>query len=453
MKRIIWGCFVLLAIAAGQARAGDLDSLKQACGNHRPSGRPGEHWLETCIIDFFTLEPVHPAANSIAPITGTGFGLGLDRIFRRDNVEYLPVGRALVSTDGSILFKGSLSIGFPDFLHPNAGTAAGDDDYQNWTLRGNTQAMNGRDIDAKPALLLHAERMDLMHQHFYGVGDSTTQSQLAIYRMRQTSGGAGFTVPLAKVLFAGISADYIETDIKGASATGRPSITSVYTESTAAGLTHQPGIFRVQPSARLVWKPVLLDFIELRSSYGFYHATGNTGYSFRQFAGSLSARYKIRFSREHTGSHYSAFKNAICTPLPAKECSAGSISARLFAVTSNTSGANTVPFYLQPTLGGTNLQGEDTMRGFRDYRFRAPNVVGMQTEFDHHIWGPIGVLGFYDVGRVATRTSDLGFSGFHHAIGTGFYVSAANIIVFRVSVGFGTGEGVRPNPKAGGALF
>jgi hypothetical protein len=51
----------------------DLYDVKQACGDHRPSGRPGEHWLETCIIDFFTLQPVHPAVNSIATITGTGF--------------------------------------------------------------------------------------------------------------------------------------------------------------------------------------------------------------------------------------------------------------------------------------------------------------------------------------------------------------------------------------------
>jgi hypothetical protein len=77
----------------------------------------------------------------------------------------------------------------------------------------------------------------------------------------------------------------------------------------------------------------------------------------------------------------------------------------------------------------------------------------LQAEFSHQVWGPFGVLGFYDAGRVGLKTSDLQFSHFHHAIGVGMYVSAANIVVFRVSVGFGTHEGILVNPKAASGLF
>ena len=38
----------------------------------------------------------------------------------------------------------------------------------------------------------------------------------------------------------------------------------------------------------------------------------------------------------------------------------------------------------------------------------AQNLMGFQAELRHQVWGPLGLFGFYDVGRVAMRTSDLG---------------------------------------------
>lgn len=436
--------------------AADWNDLKQACGRRVASGRLQEHWLETCIIDFFTLEPLHPAFNSIAPITGTGFGLGIDRITRMNRIELLPSARALVSTDGSLLFKGSLVIGMPGYS-PAAGPTTGGSTDTNDTSKSNIRAMakmtDHPNIDAKASITLHAEHFDLMHQYFYGEGNATSQSQLAVYRLQQTSGGVAAADPLTNWASVGISADYLQPTILGATSTGRPSITSSYTEAGAPGLTRQPGFSRVQPSVRLLFKPVFAEFIELRSAYAFYHATNGAPYSFRQFSGTLAADHKIRIQRKHTASHYNAFENAICTGLPAKECTPGDISAKLFATTSQTSGASTVPFYFQPTLGGADFQGGDTLRGYRDYRFRAPNIIGLETQFTHQVWGPIGAFGFYDVGRVALKASDLGFDHFHHAIGVGMYVSAASIIVFRVSVGFGTHEGILANPKAATGLF
>ena len=45
------------------------------------------------------------------------------------------------------------------------------------------------------------------------------------------------------------------------------------------------------------------------------------------------------------------------------------IAARLFVSTSDTDAGETMPFYLMPTLGGN-----DTLRGFREYRFRGPHA-------------------------------------------------------------------------------
>ena len=46
------------------------------------------------------------------------------------------------------------------------------------------------------------------------------------------------------------------------------------------------------------------------------------------------------------------------------------IAARLFVSTSDTNAGQTMPFYFMPTLGGN-----DTLRGFREYRFRGPHAI------------------------------------------------------------------------------
>jgi hypothetical protein len=38
-----------------------------------------------------------------------------------------------------------------------------------------------------------------------------------------------------------------------------------------------------------------------------------------------------------------------------------------------------VPFYYQPTLGGTDIEGVDTLRGLVDYRLRASNRILLQS--------------------------------------------------------------------------
>ncbi len=43
---------------------------------------------------------------------------------------------------------------------------------------------------------------------------------------------------------------------------------------------------------------------------------------------------------------------------------------RVLASTSDRESGRQVPFYLMPTLGG-----HDSLRGFRDYRFRGPHAV------------------------------------------------------------------------------
>ena len=51
-----------------------------------------------------------------------------------------------------------------------------------------------------------------------------------------------------------------------------------------------------------------------------------------------------------------------------------------------------------PTLGGN-----DTLRGFRNYRFRGPHALLLQAEYRWELWSGLDGALFYDAGKVALR--------------------------------------------------
>lgn len=135
-----------------------------------------------------------------------------------------------------------------------------------------------------------------------------------------------------------------------------------------------------------------------------------------------------------------------------RECSLGTILLHGLLTASYASNENAIPFFLQPTLGGTDILGNDTLRGLVDYRLRAPNRVLMQAELDKDIYSPVGIMVFYDTGKVALTPGDLSLSQLRHDIGVGLYLKANNKILIRAYIGFGTGEGSKMNYKWPSAL-
>jgi hypothetical protein len=111
---------------------------------------------------------------------------------------------------------------------------------------------------------------------------------------------------------------------------------------------------------------------------------------------------------------------------------------------SDTSRGNVVPFFMQETLGGSNVNGEPTLRGFADYRFRARDLTLIQVEYDHRVWGPLGLLAFYDTGQAANAASDLSLAKMRNTFGFGTSFWFGNKPWFKIYVGLGSGEGAHP---------
>lgn len=108
------------------------------------------------------------------------------------------------------------------------------------------------------------------------------------------------------------------------------------------------------------------------------------------------------------------------------------------AKVSTTSGENasTVPFFLLPFLGGN-----ETLRGFRAYRFRGPHSILLQAEYRWEIWSAFEAALFADAGKVAMERSDLNLKSLESDYGIGFRFNTDNGVVMRVDAAFGSKDG------------
>jgi outer membrane protein assembly factor BamA len=105
------------------------------------------------------------------------------------------------------------------------------------------------------------------------------------------------------------------------------------------------------------------------------------------------------------------------------------------------------PFFLMPTLGGN-----DTLRGFRDYRFRAPHALLLQAEYRYEIWSGLDGALFYDAGQVALDRSDFRMKNMERDYGFGFRFNTDNGIVLRVDAAFGSADGKHLHIVFGGVF-
>jgi len=346
---------------------------------------------EACLTDFFTARPVHVTVKSIVP--GGGFGVG--PTFNQD----LNSGR----------WQNHLNI---------TGVATFRQFWETDALFTATHTRFGANNSARDRFRvnLYAHARDLPVMPYYGIGPNVTQQNLTDYRDREVKAGADLINPFSAWFAAGGTLEAIWPDIGGVTNRDVRSIEAAFNESTAPGLVSQPAFMHYEVFAEPRHTRGPFEFT-YRVGYNFYQDTQSGHYSFR--------RFKVEGTHTfHPEKRDDSFLT-IHTRLTISDANAG----------------NVVPFYFQETLGGSDIDGQPTLRGFRDYRFRAPDNVLIQVQYDRRVWGPLGLVGFYDTGEVANRAGDLSLADMRHSFGFGVSIWAGNRAVFRALAGLGSGEG------------
>ena len=388
----------LLLFATAAAYAASMDEFKRDCNAFKAS--PEVKPFFGCASDLFTLEPIHPIVRSIVPGGGTGVGANYT-LDRPGNWRRIFTVTGAISLRNFWIAETKLTLRHPKFGDWNT-AEAGDAFATHFYLRA-------RGLPRMP---------------FYGIGPHTSRANLVDFSERDVFIGGDAVNPLSSWLRVGGALEGIVPDITGLSSPTVRSIDRYFTEATAPGLLRQPKFIHSEISVT-PHHAYPLEF-NYHIGYNFFHDTEGGHYSFQRFRADL--RHQIYFTR--------------AAAQPKRDN--GVLEIRGLLSMSGKSAGSAIPFYLQETLGGSDINGDPTLRGFVDYRFRAPNLVLIQTQYERRVKGYLGVLAFYDTGQVANTRSDLSLANMRHSYGFGVNVWVESKVVFRAYVGLGSGEGVHP---------
>jgi hypothetical protein len=258
-----------------------------------------------------------------------------------------------------------------------------------------------------------AAHRDYPSEDFFGIGPDSARANQTSYAIRSDLFGGRAGVRPVGIVLAGGGLEYLNPRLGPGEDSRVPSIEQVFDPASAPGLGESVDYlhtmafvevdYRQPTNARKGgWYRFDLSHFDDRTTGRYSVTRFNT--DLRQFIGFLAGRRVI--------------------------------ATRLFVSTSETGPGEVMPFYAMPTLGGN-----DTLRGFREYRFRGPHAILGQAEYRWEIWSGLDGALFYDAGKVADRRADLNFKDLESDYGFGFRFNTDNAIIFRVDAGFGSSDG------------
>jgi len=125
-------------------------------------------------------------------------------------------------------------------------------------------------------------------------------------------------------------------------------------------------------------------------------------------------------------------------------CDFGTLDFKSHLVTTTADANSVIPFYMLPTLGGQDIDSRISLRGFENYRFRAPDTMFVQAEYSLPVYDPFALLLFYDAGNVGNTLGDLSFAHLRQDAGVGVNVRIMRMTVLQAYFAGGRGGGLHP---------
>ena len=231
------------------------------------------------------------------------------------------------------------------------------------------------------------------------------------YGIRWTDIGARGSVRIIRGLRLGADVGYFVPAVRHGRDANVQSIAQLFSDTTAPGLARQPdfehhSVFAVIDSRDAEGFPRRGGLY--RGAYAIWNDQSFGEYNFRRF--------------DITGAQFFS--------LPTRSV----LALRLALSYTNNEPGDRVPFYLLPYVGGG-----DTVRSFREFRFRDENAGVFNVELRHKIHSMAYVAGFVDFGKVAQDWEDITPTDVKKAYGIGLRAGTDAKTYFRVDVAHGDG--------------
>jgi len=254
-----------------------------------------------------------------------------------------------------------------------------------------------------------AARRDYRSLEFYGMGIDSSRRNRSDYRLEDTSVDATAAFWVARHVRVGGSFGGLWTDIRRGNDSELPGTETLFDDSSAPGLFSQANFLR----------PGLFGQVDYRDD----PAGPKSG-------GSYVAQYTLYDDRSLGQFGFHRWDVDVQQYIPFFNRSRR-IALRARMTMTDAKAGQRVPFFLQPSVGGS-----DDLRGFRPYRFTGPNAVVYNAEYRWEIFSGLDGALFVDAGKVMSRAGHLAFSDMEVSPGFGFRFNARNRTFMRVDVGF-----------------
>ena len=267
-----------------------------------------------------------------------------------------------------------------------------------------------------PRLAGRRLRFDLIASHndspsipYYGPGPNTQKSGRTNFRREDTVFAALLGARLHPRHFsAGITSGVNLVNVGPGTNRNYASTEATYTPAQTPGILEQANFFHLGPFLQIDFRDRKNDphrGINLVTRY-LYLNDNLDRYSFRRVEGAFEG--------------YIPFLNEKRV-----------IALRARTELSYANAGSRVPFYMQPTLGGS-----DDLRGFRPFRFYDDNVLLLNAEYRWEVAPALDMALFADAGRVFARPGQISLGDLEKSGGFGLRFKNREAVVFRTDAGF-----------------
>ena len=258
-------------------------------------------------------------------------------------------------------------------------------------------------------LRFHAVNHNYPELQYYGPGPDSMKTGRSNYRLQDTAVDGDVGVRLTRHLSLVGGTGYVMNDI------GPGASTRLISTEQQFGPSQAPGIDR--PADFLRYGGYLQ--FDYRDRPGGPRRGGNYTLQFNRFADRTLGRHDFNRLDLELQQYIPVLNERQVIALRARTTLTG------------TQQGQSVPFYMQPILGGS-----ESLRGYRPYRFRDNNLLLLNVEYRYEIFSGLDMALFADAGKVAPRRGLINFRELESTVGFGLRFNVRNNVFMRIDTGF-----------------
>jgi len=270
-------------------------------------------------------------------------------------------------------------------------------------------------LDGKLFAEFYSRYRSYPQEDFFGLGPSSRRQDRTNFALEDSLFDISLGWNWTRWLRTGVTAGHLKTNIGRGTDSRFPTTESAFSPLALSELTQQPSYNHLDALLRVDYRDEPLN----------PHSGGKYQLVYGYYDDQKLGRYSFRRLDAEVQQHFPFLKKKRV------------ISFRALASLSDTNPGQSIPFYMMQEVGGA-----DSLRGYREFRFRDRNLLVMNLEYQWEAFSGLDMAIFGDAGKVASRRRDINLKDLESDVGFGFRFNSIKSVFLRIDIGFSQ-EGTR----------